>query len=138
MNKKIFQKIVIFIFLTVALNACNSGNTDEASLSASVKDVNITQNQTISSPLPITGSAKGSFFFEGQFPISLQDKDGNTLSTCFAMAKSDWMTENYVPFTCTLSFENLTKKAGKLILKKDNPSGLKENDETVEIPVSIE
>lgn len=137
MNKKIFQKIAIFVFLAVSLTACNSTKTEEQS-SASVKDVNITANQAISSPITITGNAKGNFFFEGQFPILLQDKDGNTISTCFAMAKSDWMTEEYVPFTCTLSFESLTKKSGVLILKKDNPSGLKENDETVEIPVSIE
>ena len=138
MNKKIFQKIVISVFSMIILTACNSENTEETPLSASVKDVNVTANQSISSPITITGHAKGNFYFEGQFPISLQDKDGNTVSSCFAMAKSDWMTTDYVPFTCNLSFENLTKKAGTLILKKDNPSGLEENDETVEIPVSIE
>lgn len=48
------------------------------------------------------------------------------------------MTNNYVPFTAKLTFEAPEGGgAGTLILRKDNPSGLPENDDEIEIPVTF-
>lgn len=90
----------------------------------------------ITSPLIITGSARGYWFFEASFPVILTDWDGLIIAEGIATAARDWMTENYVPFRAELNF---TKPAygerGTLILKKDNPSGLPEHDAAMEIPV---
>lgn len=97
-------------------------------------------NQLISSPLTIKGEARGNWFFEASFPVVLTDWDGLIIANGIATAKGDWMTNDFVPFEATLEFA-LNKEAysnrGSLILKKENPSGLPENDDALEIPVSL-
>jgi hypothetical protein len=97
-------------------------------------------NQTIQSPLTITGKARGSWFFEASFPVVLTNWDGLIIAQGTAQAKSDWTTTDFVPFEAKLTF-TIDKKAysnkGTLILKKDNPSGLPKNDDALEIPVIL-
>lgn len=96
-------------------------------------------NDGISSPLTITGQARGTWFFEASFPITLYDSQGNTLGTAIAQAQGEWMTENFVPFEAELSFEApLTSEKGTLVLHKDNPSGLPEYDDELRMPVRFE
>lgn len=96
-------------------------------------------NQTISSPLLIKGTARGYWFFEGDFPVILTNWDGLIIAEGFASAKGEWMTEDFVAFEATLEFEIPEyKNNGSLILRKDNPSGLPENDDALEIPVMFE
>lgn len=96
-------------------------------------------NQVISSPLTIEGEARGFWFFEGSFPIVLTDWDGLIIAEGIATAKGEWMTEGFVPFTATLEFKNPKyKNNGTLILRRDNPSGLSENDKALEIPIIYE
>jgi hypothetical protein len=46
------------------------------------------------------------------------------------------MTENFVPYTSTLTFPPQPKGSkGKLILKKDNPSGEPSRDDSLIVPV---
>ncbi len=95
-------------------------------------------NQTISSPLVITGEARGNWYFEASFPVVLVDWDGRIIAQGIAQAKSDWMTTDFVPFEATLTFtvdKNAYSNKGSLILKKDNPSGLPQNDDALEIPI---
>lgn len=97
-------------------------------------------NEKISSPLTIKGQARGSWFFEASFPVFLVDWDGKIIAQTVASTKSDWMTTEFVPFEATLSFtadKNVYSNKGSLILKKDNPSGLSQNDDALEIPVVI-
>jgi len=92
----------------------------------------------ISSPLKISGEARGTWFFEASFPVVLVDWDGLIIAEGIATAQSDWMTENYVPFEATLNFTNpntSVSNRGALILKKDNPSGEPKNDDALEITV---
>jgi len=103
-------------------------------------------NQTITSPLVIKGQARGNWYFEASFPVALTDWDGRIIAQGIAQAKSDpaatggasWMTTEFVPFEATLTFavdKNAYSNRGSLILKKDNPSGLPEHDDALEIPV---
>lgn len=101
-------------------------------------------NDTITSPLTVKGVARGNWFFEASFPLILTDWDGKIIAESFAQAKGDWMTTEFVPFEGTLVFEspvfeetdeNHFNRRGSLILKKDNPSGLPENDDALEIPI---
>jgi hypothetical protein len=94
-------------------------------------------NQTVESPLLITGQARGNWFFEASFPVKLLDENGSELDAAIATAKEDWMTEDFVPFFVKLEFTVPKGKTGSLILKKDNPSGLPENDDELRIPVAF-
>ncbi len=92
-------------------------------------------NDNISSPLTIKGEARGNWYFEASFPIALYDAKNILLVEAPAQADGEWMTEDFVPFKLTLTFPKPTTSSGKLVLKKDNPSGLPELDEHIEIPV---
>ncbi len=97
---------------------------------------------TVNSPLIIEGEARGYWFFEASFPVSLVNWDGLIIADGIATADGEWMTEEFVPFTAELVFENNFApgtpdfmKKGAIILKKDNPSGLPENDDALEVPI---
>ncbi|OGG87705.1 hypothetical protein A2592_01030 [Candidatus Kaiserbacteria bacterium RIFOXYD1_FULL_42_15] len=97
-------------------------------------------NQTIQSPLTITGEARGTWFFEASFPIVVTNWDGLIVGQAIAQTKADWMTEDFVPFEATLTFTSdpsAYSQKGTLIFKKDNPSGLPENDDAFEIPINF-
>ncbi|MFA6304391.1 MAG: Gmad2 immunoglobulin-like domain-containing protein [Patescibacteria group bacterium] len=93
-------------------------------------------NQVVSSPLTVSGQARGVWFFEASFPVQLIDVDGQIIASGIAQAKGDWMTQEFVPFEAKLSFTPPPQSTkGLLILKKDNPSGLPEHDDFLEMPV---
>jgi hypothetical protein len=100
------------------------------------------EQRDITSPLTVRGKARGSWFFEASFPVVLTDWDGRIIAQTAAQAKGDWMTSEFVEFEATLTFESPTAtnsadyaKRGTLILQKDNPSGLPENDDSREITI---
>lgn len=95
-------------------------------------------NTFVTSPLTISGEAKGTWYFEASFPVRLVDGNGQELALKPAQAQGDWMTENFVPFQVTLTFTQPTTPTGTLILMKDNPSGLPENDDEIRIPVQFQ
>lgn len=92
-------------------------------------------NQVIESPLLIEGEARGFWFFEADFPIVIIDGKGEVIGEGIAFAKSEWMTENFVPFQSEIEFKRPETEKGTLILFKDNPSGLPEHDDQLIIPV---
>ncbi len=99
-------------------------------------------NDRIGSPLTITGEARGTWYFEGSFPVILTNWDGLIIAEGHATAQREWMTEKFVPFVATLSFKKPYQtgdpdfmQRGSLILKKDNPSGLPEHDDALEFPI---
>jgi|GEM_PF-714304 len=94
-------------------------------------------NATVSSPLTITGEARGTWYFEASFPARLLDANGVVLFEGPIQAQGDWMTEEFVPFSATINFKAPTAKTGTLVLMKDNPSGLPENDKELRIPVNF-
>ena len=100
--------------------------------------------QKIDNPLIVTGWARGTWFFEGSFPVTLTNWDGLIIAEGAAQAQIDpsdehgagWMTEDFVPFRVELKYETPSLyDRGSLILKKDNPSGLPEHDDAYEITV---
>lgn len=96
-------------------------------------------NDVVKSPLEVSGEARGVWFFEASFPVIVTNWDGLITGQGFATAQGEWMTEDFVPFTATIQFKNPPapegKNNGSLILKKDNPSGLPEHDDALEIPI---
>ena len=93
----------------------------------------------ISSPLILKGKARGIWFFEGDFPVLLLDAHGNRIAEGYASAKGEWMTKNFVNFEGLLHFRDaFSGTKGSLVLKKDNPAGLPQFDDALEIPISFE
>lgn len=90
---------------------------------------------TIASPLALTGSARG-WYFEASFPVEIRNASGTIIAQGPAQAQSDWMVDAFVPFAITLSFPaQPAGSMGSVVLRKDNPSGLPQNDESLTIPV---
>lgn len=92
-------------------------------------------NALVTSPLVVTGRARGPWYFEASFPVRLFDANGRELAVTPAQAQGEWMTENFVPFRATLTFSPPATLTGTLVLHNDNPSGLPENDKEIRIPV---
>lgn len=97
-----------------------------------------TINQTVTSPLTITGTARGFWYFEASFPIEIRDASGVIIANSYAEAQSEWMTEDFVPFEATIAFPAQDKGSkGTLILRKDNPSGDPSRDQHVSVPITF-
>lgn len=97
-----------------------------------------TKNQSVSVPFIVSGQVPGNWSFEASFPVELLDKNGNSLTTIRAQLTGDWMTTDLVPFTVTFDATDLDY-VGKasLVLHKDNPSGLSENDDSITIDITL-
>jgi len=94
-------------------------------------------NDAAKSPVTITGKARGTWYFEAQFPIKIVDANNKEIGTVAAKATGDWMTEDFVPFTAQLEFSAPATATGTLILKNDNPSGDPAKDKQLTIPVKF-
>ena len=148
MNSKKF--FIVFCILFVAAGtgfAIYSQTLDEdvapqnqAGESEQNSNINVSSpqpNSVVSSPLIVTGEARGTWYFEASFPVKLYDANNSLLAQAPAQALSDWMTTDFVSFSVTLTFPTPSTQTGTLVLEKDNPSGLPQNDDSVSIPVSF-
>jgi hypothetical protein len=119
----------------------NNGNSKPPVAEQPFKDlirvVSPATGETVGSPLVVSGIARGSWYFEASFPVRLLDAAGKVLAEAPAAAQGGWMTENFVPFVVTLDLDASSVKEGKLILANDNPSGLPENDKSIELPLKF-
>lgn len=93
---------------------------------------------TISSPLTVTGQARGTWYFEASAPYELRNSVGTVISQGHIDAQGDWMTEEFVPFKATIQFtKQKAGTTGTLVLRNDNPSGDPDRDRVLEIPVKF-
>lgn len=109
---------------------------------ASYKDMiriaNPTPGSTVTTPLLFSGEARGGWFFEASFPITIVDWNGRIIGEGIATATGDWMTSEFVPFTASIPYvlpSDVAYRRGAIILQKDNPSGMPENDDAFEVPI---
>lgn len=95
-----------------------------------------TLGASVASPLTITGEARGTWYFEASFPIEVRNSSGVVIAQSHGQAQGEWMTENFVPFSATVTFPPQPKgSTGTIVLRKDNPSGDPARDKSIEIPV---
>ncbi len=99
--------------------------------------LNIKEGDTVSSPLTISGSISGSWFFEGNLPLRLEDDEERVISNGHAQAQGEWMTTDPVAFEGSIQYKVIRDMNGFVVIAKDNPSGLPENDDEIRIPVHI-
>jgi hypothetical protein len=110
--------------------------TDKIIVATPVKD------STISSPVIVTGKAVGTWFFEGSFPVQVYDAKDKLLGSGQAKfvpqsADDTWMTEGSVSFQGEIKFSQPATDNGYILFKKDNPSGLAQNDESYKLPIKF-
>ena len=86
----------------------------------------------------VIGTARGGWYFEASFPVEVLDKDGKRLAAVPAQAQSSWMTNKFVPFKADVVIPKTYIGPATLVLHKDNPSGLVQNDASVSFPITIE
>lgn len=100
----------------------------------------------INSPIPgdkvannftISGSARGTWYFEASFPVVITSANGTILFQGPAQAQSDWMTSDFVPFKIDIKLPASYVGPATITLKKDNPSGLSEKDASVYFSVNV-
>lgn len=95
------------------------------------------KNASVTSPVTVIGQVPGSWAFEADFPLELQDGNGNTVTETPAQVHGEWRTEELVPFTAELTYTNApATDTGVLVLHKANP-GPPENDDKLTIPVTF-
>ena len=104
------------------------------------------ENVKVSSPLPnatvaqnftVSGYARGIWFFEASFPVEVRDPQNNLVGIGIAQAVGEWMTEEFVAFNAPVTVQSYTGPA-TLVLKKDNPSGLPEHNDSESFSIVIQ
>lgn len=91
--------------------------------------------EVVTSPLIVSGRARGFWFFEANLPVVLKDQNGKVLAAQGFQADGEWMTTEFVEFSGVLEFNTPETDFGVLIISKDNPSGLEEFDASMAVPV---
>ncbi len=160
MNNKIWLAIVIVLIIAFGITLSSRKSSDIAEVADNqaqhqtssetadaepevlqkddlIKVESLKANQKITSPLTITGEARGTWYFEASFPVRIEDANGKVLVQAPAQAQGEWTTENYVPFSVTLSFVKPQSGNGFIVFERDNPSGLPENANELRVPVQF-
>lgn len=99
------------------------------------------ENALIDNPLIITGSAPGNWFFEWVAPVTIVNRNGLILWDWYISAIGEWMTTGMVDFSGLIVYNRdpiTPYPYWWIILNRDNPSGMPENDAWIEIPILFE
>jgi len=133
-----FQKIIFLILFILLILLVGDFLSKKTCISHPDIRVNtVKSGDLITSPLIIEGEARGTWYFEADFPVFLLNESGAQIAFAIARAQHDWMTEDFVPFKTELKFDVPKKMNGTLVFKKDNPSDLPEYDDELRVPVII-
>lgn len=95
------------------------------------------RGEPVTSPLTIAGQAVGTWFFEGSFPLELISTAGEAIAVGYVTAEAEWMTTELVRFGGVLEFEVSGPTEAVLVLRRDNPSDLREHDAAVRVPLTL-
>ena len=138
--------IAVIISFWVSMRQSGAGQDKKTDTASSIIDhssgglIDLTSpvaGARVSSPLIVKGTASGSWFFEGSFPVEVLDSDRAVIGKGLATSTFDWMTTGFIPFRATISIDKkpLPGSHGSILLKRDNPSGDAANDQSIEVPV---
>jgi hypothetical protein len=139
-----FAIILVIISVSMSLRNNNKNYTNDQVVNTEIigndKDLvslSIDPGSKVSGIMMITGSAPGSYFFEGNILVNILNSNKELLKGGNGNAKTDWMTSGPVGFDAVLDFSGLKKGEAYIEIHNDNASGLPENDKTVLIPIII-
>ncbi|MDE2212961.1 MAG: hypothetical protein KGJ34_00260 [Patescibacteria group bacterium] len=111
-----------------------SGANAEASISISSPNA----GDLVSSPLIVNGEATSSWYVEGQFPVILEDANGNIIVQTSANAEENSTSSKFISFSATLNFTQPQTATGTLILENKNSSGDPSRNQSASIPVRFQ
>lgn len=132
-------RTLCLLMISATFVSCSSSVTPKSDVSATAPKVILSSpiaGSKISNPVTVIGTAPGTWFSEGQLPVEILASDGTSIALVSAEAQGEWMTEKQVPFQAIVTF-NTSAKDGTLVIRKDNPSGLPENDDSFSIGVTF-
>ena len=138
----LFVIIVIGAIVLVVVPGPNTANAPTIGQPALLPDLikvsSPLPNAIITSPLTVSGQARGTWFFEASAPYILKDAEGTPIAQGHVDTSGDWMTSDFVPFSATITFSpQPTGSVGTLVLMNDNPSGDPANQKELNIPVTF-
>lgn len=96
-----------------------------------------TATDTVLSPILLKGQARGYWFFEGDFPVTLEDAEGNILARSIAMAQGEWMTRDWVDFEVSIKYEVEKGQAVYAVFHKQNASGDPAQQRSFKLPLTL-
>ena len=104
---------------------------------AGENDIVVGSTLSLGSKVQIQGKARGYWYFEASFPVEIKDATGNIIASGIATAQSEWMTEEFVPFSANIDLATPYSGPATIILKKDNPSGEADKDASLSYPATL-
>lgn len=108
-------------------------------VNATTDDISLDQPSSgaaVSSPISLSGTARGPWFFEANAPVAVLSDIGEVVGSSFITAEGEWMSESFVPFSGEVTVSSYTGPA-TLVLSKQNASGLPERAASLQIPITI-
>jgi hypothetical protein len=90
----------------------------------------------VTCPFVLTGKVPGNWFFEAEFQVRIISRTGEEITSSIASAYGDWMTEEYVDFSAEI-FCPECKGNAIVILQKNNPSDLEQNDDVATFDIKF-
>ena len=103
-----------------------------------MRGLNVVAGGEVTFPFTLTGEARGSWYFEGSFPVRVEDGSGDNVVEHSAQAQGEWMTEDFVPFAAILSPSGaIPSGEATLVIEKANASGLPEHADAIRIPIRV-
>ncbi|MEI6494811.1 MAG: GerMN domain-containing protein [bacterium] len=120
-----------------ATSTVASTTSNEVKLDNEVQISTPKAGAVVASPISVVGKARGGWFFEANLPLKVLDANGKVVGTGNAMATGEWMTSEFVPFKGEIKYQVAQDQEGVLVIAKDNPSGLPQNDKEVRLPVKL-
>jgi hypothetical protein len=125
---------IVFGFTPALINSIqNTQNKISTSPPVEEKEVNIITpavGDAVFHNFILGGSARGFWFFEGDTSVTVADIKGAKIGEGIAIAKGEWMTESFVPFTANISIVENYVGPAIIVFHKSNPSGLLEHEES--------
>lgn len=95
-------------------------------------------NASVPKKFTLTGKAPGNWFFEASAPYMVQTPEGDKVAQGHVDTIGDWMTTELVDFKADITINPAYSGPATLVLMKDNPSGLPENEDSLEIPIVVQ
>ncbi len=153
MNTRLWSGILIAVFLVIVgltwalfaiptptppITATTTPPVATPTLAERVIVTSPKANSTVGNIFVVSGSAPGPWYFEASFPIKIVDKDNNFIGQGIAQAQGEWMTVEQVTFTSTITLTGSYSGPATVVLMRDNPSGMPENDDSVSVPIIIQ
>jgi|SRR3989338_4559422 len=155
MNTRLWSGILTVVFLVIvgltwalfAIPAPKPPITATTTPPIATSTLPLSARVVVTSPKPdavvgdtfvVSGQAPGTWYFEASFPIKIVDKDNNFIGQGIAQAQGEWMTVEQVTFTATVVLDGTYSGPATVVLLRDNPSGMPENDDSVSVPIIIQ